>query len=186
MNARSTRQRLREEEAGQPVSVQIRWMIRRDLDAVLRTEMASFEQAWSEEDFLRCLRQRHCIGMVAEQGDSVVGFMIYELQKHGLHLLNFAVHPSCRRAGIGTQMIQRLIQKMQAHRRRAITLIVRERNLPAQLFFRKMGFQAVRLLRRYYPDTGEDAYLMEYRNPQLTLAVNESAGNNRLSSYDPE
>ena len=31
--------------------------------------------------------------MVAEQGEKVVGFMIYELHKTKLHILNFAVHP---------------------------------------------------------------------------------------------
>jgi ribosomal-protein-alanine N-acetyltransferase len=154
------------------VPVHIRWMIRRDLPEVVRTELASFQYAWSEEDFLRCLQQRHCIGMVAERGESIVGFMIYELRKNGLHLLNFAVHPSARRSGVGTQMIQRLIQKMEAHRRRSITLLLRESNLPAQLFFRTMGFQAVRLLRRYYPDTGEDAYQMEYHaRPAPTMTA---------------
>ncbi|MBA2227237.1 MAG: ribosomal protein S18-alanine N-acetyltransferase [Gemmataceae bacterium] len=185
MNSRSTRPRQREGTNPAP-PVHIRWMIRRDLSDVLRTEMASFEYAWSEEDFLRCLRQRHCIGMVAEQGESIVGFMIYELQKSCLHLLNFAVHPSARRTGIGTQMIQRLIQKMEAHRRRAITLLVRERNLTAQLFFRKMGFQAVRLLRHYYPDTGEDAYQMEYRALSTANDTPELSLSNRISSYESD
>jgi ribosomal-protein-alanine N-acetyltransferase len=57
--------------------VHIRWMIRRDMPEVLHTEQGAFEYAWTEEDFLRCLRQRNCIGMVAEQGEKVVGFMIY-------------------------------------------------------------------------------------------------------------
>src|SRR4029077_14056264 len=78
------------------VRVHIRWMIRRDMPEVLQTEQSSFEFAWTEEDFLRCLRQRNCIGMVAEQGEKVVGFMIYELHKMKLHILNFAVYPSCR------------------------------------------------------------------------------------------
>src|SRR5205807_3563325 len=76
------------------VKVHIRWMIRRDMPEVLQTEQESFEYAWTEEDFLRCLRQRNCIGMVAEQGEKVVGFMIYELHKAKLHILNFAVHPT--------------------------------------------------------------------------------------------
>src|SRR5690348_3144654 len=63
------------------VRVHIRWMIRRDMPEVLQTEQHSFEFPWTEEDFLRCLRQRNCIGMVAEQGEKVVGFMIYELHK---------------------------------------------------------------------------------------------------------
>ena len=47
------------------IRVHIRWMIRRDMPEVLQTEQESFEHSWTEEDFLRCLRQRNCIGMVA-------------------------------------------------------------------------------------------------------------------------
>src|SRR5262245_15847630 len=145
------------------VRVHIRWMIRRDMPEVLQAEQDSFEFAWTEEDFLRCLRQRNCIGMVAEQGEKVVGFMIYELHKSKLHILNFAVSPSYRRTGIGGQMVAKLISKLSSHRRTRITLEVRETNLPAQLFFRSQGFRAVRVLRTFYEDSGEDAFLMQYR-----------------------
>src|SRR5262249_10989755 len=107
------------------VKVHIRWMIRRDMPEVLHTEQESFEFSWTEEDFLKCLRQRNCIGMVAEHNEKVVGFMIYELHKTKLHVLNFAVHPSCRRIGIGRQMVSKLIGKLSSHRRTKITLAVR-------------------------------------------------------------
>src|SRR6058998_3376917 len=139
--------------------VHIRWMIRRDMPEVLQAEQESFEYSWTEEDFLRCLRQRNCIGMVAEQGEKVVGFMIYELHKAKLHILNFAVHPSCRRAGVGTQMVAKLISKLSSHRRTRITLEVRETNLPAQLFFRAQRFKAIKVPRSFYEDSGEDAFL---------------------------
>jgi [ribosomal protein S18]-alanine N-acetyltransferase len=145
------------------VRVHIRWMIRRDMPEVLQTEQQSFEHAWTEEDFLRCLRQRNCIGMVAEQGEKVVGFMIYELHKAKLHILNFAVSPAWRRSGVGSQMVAKLISKLSSHRRTRITLEVRETNLPAQLFFSKQGFRAVRVLRGYYEDSGEDAFVMQYQ-----------------------
>jgi ribosomal-protein-alanine N-acetyltransferase len=145
------------------VRVHIRWMIRRDMPEVLQTEQESFEYSWTEEDFLRCLRQRNCIGMVAEQGERVVGFMIYELHKAKLHILNFAVHPQFRRVGVGGQMVAKLISKLSSHRRTRITLEVRETNLPAQLFFRQQGFRALRVLRAFYEDSGEDAFLMQYR-----------------------
>src|SRR6202171_2615539 len=143
--------------------VHIRWMIRRDMPEVLQIEQDSFDYSWTEEDFLRCLRQRNCIGMVAEHGEKVVGFMIYELHKNKLHILNFAVCPSYRRAGVGTQMVAKLISKLSSHRRTRITLEVRETNLAAQLFFRTQEFKAVRVLRAFYEDSGEDAFLMEYR-----------------------
>jgi ribosomal-protein-alanine N-acetyltransferase len=145
------------------VRVHIRWMIRRDMPEVLAAELASFEYAWTEDDFLRCLRQRNCIGMVAEADDRVVGFMIYELHKTRLHILNFAVHPHARRTGIGSQMVAKLVNKLSTHRRQKITLAVRERNLDAQMFFRGHDFKATRVLRHYYEDSGEDAFQMEYR-----------------------
>jgi len=76
------------------MGVHIRWMIRKDMPEVLEIENSSFEFPWSEDDFIRCLRQRNCIGMVAEHGERVVGFMIYELHKTRLHVLNFAVAPT--------------------------------------------------------------------------------------------
>ena len=163
--------------------VHIRWMIRRDMPEVLQTEQLSFEFPWTEEDFLRCLRQRNCIGMVAEHGEKVVGFMIYELHKTKLHILNFAVNPSWRRTGVGIQMIGKLVTKLSSHRRTRITLEVRESNLAAQLFFRKMEFRALRVLRNFYEDSGEDAYLMEYRFAGAPADDGEEVVN-RIAQYE--
>ncbi len=143
--------------------VHIRWMIRRDMREVLQIEQESFEFPWSEDDFIRCLRQRNCIGMVAECDDRVVGFMIYELHKTRLHVMNFAVARSAAAAGVGRQMLAKLIGKLSLQRRTRIMLEVRETNLPAQLFFRAEGFRAVSVLRDFYDDTTEDAYLMQFR-----------------------
>ncbi len=171
---------IRTEKEQAQARVHIRWMIRRDMPEVLQTEQESFEYSWTEEDFLRCLRQRNCIGMVAEQGERVVGFMIYELHKQKLHILNFAVHPACRRFGVGRQMVSKLVSKLSSHRRTRITLEVRETNLPAQLFFRAQDFRAVKVLRAFYEDSGEDAFLMQYRlsddvGDDLEEAVNRIA-----------
>jgi ribosomal-protein-alanine N-acetyltransferase len=165
------------------VRVHIRWMIRRDMPEVLQAEQDSFEFAWTEEDFLRCLRQRNCIGMVAECGEKVVGFMVYELHKSKLHILNFAVSPAARRTGIGAQMVAKLIGKLSSHRRTRITLEVRETNLPAQLFFRAQGFLATRVLRGYYEDSGEDAFLMQYQFGDAGEDEDEPV-NNRVSQFE--
>jgi len=147
----------------QEVQVHIRWMIRRDMPEVLQIETESFEFPWCEEDFIRCLQQRNCIGMVAEINDRVVGFMIYELHRTRLHVLNFAVSAAYRRRGVGSQMVTKLVSKLSHQRRTRIMLEVRETNLPAQVFFRTHDFRAVSVLRDFYDDTPEDAYTMEYR-----------------------
>lgn len=150
------------------MNVHIRWMIRRDMPEVLEIEQNSFEFPWSEEDFIRCLRQRNCIGMVAEYDEKVVGFMIYELHRDQLHVLNFSVGADVRRRGVGQQMVTKLLGKLSQQRRNRISLEIRETNLAAQLFFRNLGFQAISVLRDYYDDTVEDAYVMQYHFHQPT------------------
>lgn len=144
--------------------VHIRWMIRRDTPAVLNIEAASFENPWSEDESIRTLRNREVIGMVAELADEVVGVMIYELHKNRLHLIKFAVAPQARRQGIGSTMIEKLVSKLSHDRRNRIMLEVSESNLAALLFFKSQGFRAIKILRDYYEDTTEDAYLMQYRH----------------------
>ena len=153
----------RETEAPR-IRVHIRWMIRRDMDEVLQIERDAFQFPWFEEDFIRCLRQRNCIGMVAEFEESVVGFMVYDLHKTRLHILNFAVDRDYRRLSVGSQMVEKLLGKLSTQKRVRITLEVRETNLPAQFFFASHGFRAVRVLRDYYEDATEDAYLFQFRH----------------------
>ena len=166
------------------VRVHIRWMIRRDMPEVLAIEHASFEFPWCEEEFLRVLRQRNCIGMVAELGERVVGFMIYELHKNKLHVLDFATHPEFRRQGVGHQMVGKLVGKLSSHRRTRIALYVRETNLASQLFYRVQGFRAVEVAREHYQDTGEDAFVMQYLfdesvldEPMVTNRISKQLGN---------
>lgn len=151
--------------------IHVRWMIRRDMREVLALEHEAFEFPWSEEDFTRCLRQRNCIGMVAESGDAVIAFMIYELHRSRLHVLNFAVARSHRRLGVGSRMMEKLIGKLSPERRSRIVLEVRETNLPAQLFFRSLGFRAISVLKDFYQDTTEDAYLMHFAAPAASMSL---------------
>jgi ribosomal-protein-alanine N-acetyltransferase len=146
----------------------IRWMICKDMPQVLAIESKSFEFAWDEDAFIHCLRQRNCIGQVATVDDgselgNVVGYMIYEIHPVRLHVLSFAVHPSNQRQGVGAAMVAKLTGKLSLERRNRIMLEVRETNLDALLFFKNMGFKAISVLRDYYDDSDEDAYLMQYR-----------------------
>jgi [ribosomal protein S18]-alanine N-acetyltransferase len=124
--------------------VQIRWLIKRDMPEVLEIENRSFSEPCPEKEFLRLLRQASVIGVVAEPKTfgAIYGFMIYELHKQKLNLLNFAVAPEVRGTGVGRAMVERLIDKLSQQRRRWITLEAYEENLTAQKFFSSCGFKA--------------------------------------------
>ncbi len=140
--------------------VHIRWMKRRDMKAVLDIDNSSFPHPWTEGDYIRTLRQKNCIGMVAEEGKRVVGTMTYELHPEKLGVLRFAVHAECRRGQVGKQMLCKLIAKLSPGHRTHLTIDVRESNLSAQQFFRAVGFRATEIVGDVFDD--EDAYRFAY------------------------
>lgn len=144
----------------------VRWMIHRDMPAVLEIEGMVFQTPWTEDEFIQALRQRNCIGMVAERDERVIGYMIYELHKTRLHVLNLAVAPAFQRRGVGSTMVNKLKAKLTPpdfNRRSRIILECSEANLDGLLFFKSQGFLAVSVLRDFYADTNYDAIVMQYR-----------------------
>jgi ribosomal-protein-alanine N-acetyltransferase len=146
----------------QQTKVHIRWLIRRDMDDVLRIEQQCFPFPWFENDFIVALRHKNCIGMVAESDGEVVAYMVYQLFKSRIDILNFAVAPEFSRRGVGRQMAEKLIGKLASQRRTCLIAMVRERNLSAQLFFKAMGFRWIGTWPGYYEESDEAAYQMRY------------------------
>lgn len=180
-----------------PLGVHLRWMIRRDFAEVVAIENASFDWClhredaapWSEADFIRCLKQHNVMGMVAEAlagpadrpGRQVVGFFLYELQRDGLDVLNLAVDPHVRRREVGLACVNKLKSKVELGRRRHwLRFVVRERNLPGQLFLKACGLRCVRVLPNHYP-RGESGYVFKWRcGPPAAVVDNLD---HRLSEY---
>lgn len=134
----------------------LRWMIRRDMPEVLGIEAGSFGAPWDEEEFINNLRQRNCIGMVAELEEQVIGFMVYELRKTSLEFLNFSVHEDFRRKGIAESMVRKLFGKLSAQRRRSVHAMISEKNDVAIRTFLNTGFDLQGIAQSPYEDSEED------------------------------
>lgn len=143
--------------------IHIRWMIRRDMPEVFGIEEANFDDPWTEDDFIRELRQRNVIALVAEHNERIAGFIVYELHKHRIEVRDIAVHASLHGKGVGRALIDKLKGKLSTARRRAIVADVRETNLDAQKFFRAMGFEASEVVKERFCN-GEDAYRFRYQH----------------------
>ena len=151
------------------MNAHVRWMVVRDMPEVLAIESEVFEEdAWSGEDFRKILRQRNCIGNVAENvgddHDEIVGYMVYELiSKNKLVVLNLVVAPEWRRNGIGRQMLMKLVERST----RSIVFEVSDRDLATHLFLRSCGFKATKVLRDFF-DSGSDAYIFKFRKERAS------------------
>ncbi len=145
-----------------PSPLEIRWLRRRDLPGVLAIERASFAAPWSEADFDATLRRPYCFGLAADRWQSLCGYLLGALDGKYVHLLNLAVAPTHRRRGIGSRLVGELIERTHCSGRRLV-VVLGERNLTAQVFYRAQGFRAVGILRDFWNGTRDDAYLLEHR-----------------------
>jgi ribosomal protein S18 acetylase RimI-like enzyme len=132
--------------------IDIRWTVRRDFGAICAFEEASWRldahrqgsPMLREEDFVRWVRQSHCIGMSAQIDRHIAGSMIYSLQRRSIDLLYMVVDPLQRRLGVGTAMMNKLRSKLSRERRSTLHIMVSERNVAAQLFLRSLHIPCVK------------------------------------------
>lgn len=134
----------------------VRWLIADDLPEVMAIENASFNFPWRAVDFTEALRVDTIVGAVAERDGRLVGYVLYEVHRCGIEVLRLAVAPAARRRGVGRALVERLLGKLNGRPDRALAAVVNESNLAAQLWFRALGFRALRVLRGYFDEPADD------------------------------
>lgn len=131
-----------------------------DLDEVLVIERHSFPSAWSRSSYERELRNHNSYYFAARHEGRLVGYIGMWVVVDEAHITTLAVHPGCRRRGVGSHLLRLLIEHACQRGAARMTLEVREQNLPAISMYRAFGFQQTGVLRGYYGDTGENGLVM--------------------------
>ena len=112
---------------------------------------------------LDLIRDDRCC-LVARTPGAVVGFAMGLMQLDEAHVLDLAVAATERRRGVGTVLLQALLERLGERGAVGVTLEVRRSNAAALAMYRRLGFAVEGERARYYPD-GEDALLMWRRDP---------------------
>jgi len=143
-----------------PILRQLKWQ-ESDLQQILEIEKLSFNEydAYTLEDYFRFFCENPDLCIVAEFDNRIVGDMIARKIQDKLDLVSFVIHPSYRRFGIGTALLDCTIQKCRDYRLIQIELEVRKSNFPGVSFWKKMGFNVFGEIKQFYGD-GEDALQM--------------------------
>ena len=131
------------------------------LGDIMRIEKLSFTTPWSKQAFLsEMLDNDRAYYLVAKVNDRAVGYIGVWLIAGEGHITNVAVHPDYRGKGIGNLLMMAIEHLAKARGAARMTLEVRVSNDIAQGLYRKLGYIAAGIRRRYYRDNDEDAIIM--------------------------
>ena len=142
--------------------IALRWMNRSDMMDVLAIERMSYRKAWELKEFAAVIRDKAVIGRVVEVRGTIQGYIIYELHRQKIEILNIAVAPDMRIQGLGSLMLQPLFQRVHhSPLKHCIEVFVADDNLGAHLFFKALTFWASGV-HRCHLENGQDAYRFVY------------------------
>jgi len=131
------------------------------LPEVLAIERSAFDAPWNREMFRQEISGAFgSVPTVVLDGGRVVGYRVAWFIEEEVHLVNIAVDKRDQRHGIGTLLLQELIDEAISLDKLIVTLEVRASNTGAQAFYRRFLFKTVGVRKSYYSDNREDALLM--------------------------
>ncbi|MFN7086324.1 MAG: ribosomal protein S18-alanine N-acetyltransferase [Burkholderiales bacterium] len=139
-----------------------RRMTARDLDAVTEIENAIYPYPWTRGNFSDSLAAGyHC--WIVEDGGAIIGYCVVMIAAGEAHLLNLSIAPGWQRRGLGSALLQFVIDLARNHMAEKIYLEVRPSNRAARALYGRAGFAEIGLRRAYYPAAAgrEDALVME-------------------------
>jgi [ribosomal protein S18]-alanine N-acetyltransferase len=144
-------------------AIEVRRLTYADLPQVVAIERRAFPTPWSLAMFVLELSKPSGVCLAAFVEGRLTGYLVCSRYDTVWHIMNVAVDPDRRRAGIASTLLTRLFERVDdpdAH----YTLEVRRSNRGAMELYDRFGFRAAGVRRRYYQDNGEDAVVM-WRTP---------------------
>lgn len=137
-------------------------MLPYDVPEVADLERMSQAFPWSAQNFQDALQAGYPAWVVRHH-DRLVGFCVGLVAPDEVHILVIAVHPDCQRHGVGTLLVEEVLQLAHQSGVSRVLLEVRPSNVRAQAFYQHHGFEQIGVRKGYYPSAKglrEDAYVM--------------------------
>ena len=132
-----------------------------DVAVVAELEQQSYTFPWSAAIFRDCLRARYYC-CVIELDHICIGYGIMSSGAGEAHVLNLSVSPLYRCRGIGSQLLEHLIEFAKGLNVMDVFLEVRPSNPAAIRLYQSQGFAQIGIRRGYYQAAGgrEDAVVL--------------------------
>ncbi len=140
--------------------IRYRQMMPEDVPVISKLEEETFSMPWSAEDFLQMIEKEDARYYVAEEDGELLGGCGVLLIVGEGNITNVVIKPEARNRGIGTGLLQYLIEEGYREGLNAFTLEVRVSNQAAIHVYEKVGFVSEGVRPHFYEKPTEDALIM--------------------------
>ncbi len=130
-----------------------------DLKEAYKIECEVNHSPWKYETFLSSFEVGHK-GLICKHDSEIIGFIIFSPINPEAHILSISVTKKIQSKGVGSLLLQSMLDQCAAMNYKKIFLEVRTSNLQAINFYQKFGFSKDAIRDNYYSDNSEDALLM--------------------------
>jgi len=135
-------------------------MKREHVAQVAALEAICFSDPWSEASVASELANPLSLWIVAVEGSAVLGYVGSQSVMGEADMMNLAVSPENRKRGIGAQLVQTLIARLQEIGVHSLALEVRQSNDAAISLYGRLGFVQIGRRPGYYRHPKEDALIL--------------------------
>jgi len=143
-------------------------MKKEHIPEVAELEKECFSHPWSANS-LEMLLDDNGIGIVACDGQKVVGYGGALLVLDEAQITDIAVKADFRRRGIGMEIVKGIITLCKDREISTVYLEVRESNAAARELYRSCGFEVCGVRKDFYKSPRESAILMKYQIKAIEL-----------------
>lgn len=136
-----------------------------DLPQVMAIEQASFPTPFTLNLFKMELNLNvahlYVARLKGNEGESpVVGYIDFWRVGPEAHVITIAVHPSFRKRGIASRLIEFMLEEGRRNDVETISLDVRPSNSAGLGLYQRFGFRQIGVRKGYYQDNDEDALVL--------------------------
>jgi len=123
-----------------------------DLNTIQSNLQTDFDDFWTYSILKSELYNENSEVIVAKYDNTIVGFASIWKSIDDAHITNIVTHKQYRNIGIGSKLLEKLINMAKDYKVKSLTLEVNEENIQAQSLYKKYQFKVLGKRKNYYKD----------------------------------
>jgi ribosomal-protein-alanine N-acetyltransferase len=145
-----------------------------DIDSIYRIKQEQFLNPWKKDFFYDEISHEISCFYVAEDTETneIIGYIIFWIIEETLELHDMAVIEKHKKKGIGSFMMNVMLETARTRKVEELFLEVRKSNEEAIKFYKKFNFKQIGIRKNYYQNPIEDALVFKLLCHSSTISGN--------------